>query len=96
MAPNLTSLGFAEEKLDFNEDLEYRLSHAMNAVDRVRMIVDHFGAEAVTVLTSFGVQSGIMLSLGTWSQFIIISGADCNTSSKLITSLSYVYFQCTL
>ncbi len=56
-----------EEKEDIiNDDrtyLEYQLSTA-NALDRVSMVVDHFGAEHVTLLTSFGVQSGIMLSLG--------------------------------
>lgn len=33
-----------DEKLDFVEDLEYQLSNAVSAVDRVGMIVDHFGA----------------------------------------------------
>lgn len=56
-------LDFCEEKKDENdEDLEYQLSVA-NAVDRVRMIVDNFGDDSVTVLTSFGVQSGVMLAL---------------------------------
>lgn len=60
MAVNYDAL---EEKIDSNEDLEYLISNALSAVDRVRMIVDRFGADSVTVLTSFGVQSGIMLSL---------------------------------
>jgi len=54
---------FYEEKKDDNvEDLEYQLSLS-RAVDRVKIMVDHFGADSVTVLTSFGVQSGIMLAL---------------------------------
>lgn len=53
---------FWEEKKDGNDDLEYQLSSAC-AVDRVRMIINHFGADSVTLLTSFGVQSGAMLAL---------------------------------
>eukprot|EP00584_Thalassiosira_punctigera_P003461 CAMPEP_0172528510 /NCGR_PEP_ID=MMETSP1067-20121228/2882_1 /TAXON_ID=265564 ORGANISM="Thalassiosira punctigera, Strain Tpunct2005C2" /NCGR_SAMPLE_ID=MMETSP1067 /ASSEMBLY_ACC=CAM_ASM_000444 /LENGTH=338 /DNA_ID=CAMNT_0013312431 /DNA_START=325 /DNA_END=1341 /DNA_ORIENTATION=+ len=60
MAPFYDSL---EEKLDSNLELEYLLSTTKSAVDRIRLVVDHFGHESVTVLTSFGVQSGIMLSL---------------------------------
>ena len=55
---------FCEEKIDPNEDLEYLLSNATSGVGRVRLLVDQFGADSVTVLTSFGVQSGIMLSIG--------------------------------
>lgn len=72
MAPNVTiasSYSFLEEekKVDWEDDiiaddLEYRL-RAASAVDRVRMVVDRFGSDAVTVLTSFGVQSGVMLAL---------------------------------
>lgn len=51
-----------ENKEDTDEFLEYQLSIA-SACDRVRMIVDQFGADSVTLLTSFGVQSGIMLSI---------------------------------
>ena len=52
-----------EEKADDNYDFEYELSEA-SAVDRVQKIVNAFGSESVTVLTSFGVQSGVMLALG--------------------------------
>ena len=65
MAPNIICTW--EEKEDvINDDralLEYQLSIA-NALQRVSMVVDHFGPEHVTLLTSFGVQSGVMLSLG--------------------------------
>lgn len=53
---------FSEEKKDESDEfLEYELSIA-SACDRVRMLVDQFGADSVTLLTSFGVQSGVMLS----------------------------------
>ena len=55
------------EEKNPNPNLERQLL-ASSAVDRVRMIVDHFGAGSVTVLTSFGVQSGIMLSLGMYAR----------------------------
>ena len=44
-------------------DLEDELS-LTSAAERVKMIVEHFGIDYVTLLTSFGVQSGVMLSLG--------------------------------
>ena len=50
-----------EEKVD--GDLEYELS-LTSAAERVKMVVEHFGMNSVTLLTSFGVQSGVMLSLG--------------------------------
>jgi phosphoadenosine phosphosulfate reductase len=66
MAPNPSvdvSL-LQDEKEDdyYNWDFDYELS-GLNAVNRIRKIVDKFGTESVTVLTSFGVQSGVMLSL---------------------------------
>jgi len=64
MTNNIGLLEFCEETKDENdEDLKNQLSVA-NAVDRVRIIVDNFGDDSVTVLTSFGVQSGVMLALG--------------------------------
>lgn len=47
-----------DDVLDFEDHLSY-----MNLIDRVRTIVNHFGADSVTLLTSFGVQSGVMLAL---------------------------------
>ena len=44
-----------------NNNYEQKLSNS-TAVDRVRMITEQYGPEAVTVLTSFGVQSGVMLA----------------------------------
>ena len=56
---------YYEEKTDDfdHNELEWKLATA-SAVDRVRMVIDHFGSESVTLLTSFGVQSGVMLALG--------------------------------
>lgn len=56
---------YYEEKTDdfYHNELEWKLATA-SAVDRVRMVIDHFGTESVTLLTSFGVQSGVMLALG--------------------------------
>ena len=46
-----------------NNIYEEKLSNS-TAVDRVRMIADRYGgSDSVTVLTSFGVQSGVMLAL---------------------------------
>ena len=57
---------FSEEKKDDSDEfLEYQLSIA-SAYDRVRIIVDQYGTDSVTLLTSFGVQSGVMLSIGTF------------------------------
>lgn len=54
---------FSEEKKDDSDEfLEYQLSIA-SAYDRVRIIVDQYGTDSVTLLTSFGVQSGVMLSI---------------------------------
>lgn len=52
-----------EDKVDDKYDFEYELIDS-GAADRVRKIVDNFGSQSVTVLTSFGVQSGVMLALG--------------------------------
>ena len=58
------SFNFIEEKKDdTNEILDWQLSGA-SAVDRVRMIIDHIGADSVVLLTSFGVQSGVLLTIG--------------------------------
>lgn len=46
------------------DDFEERLADAGDAVDRIKLVVDHFGGpDAVTLMTSFGVQSGVMLGL---------------------------------
>jgi len=47
-----------------NNNYEQKLANS-TAVDRVRMITDRYdgGSDSVTVLTSFGVQSGVMLAL---------------------------------
>lgn len=50
------------DDVDGSLEFESELS-AASAIDRVRMIIDEFGADSVTLLTSFGVQSGVMLSL---------------------------------
>ena len=61
---------YYEEKTDDlgYTELEWKLATA-SAVDRVRIVIDHFGSESVTLLTSFGVQSGVMLALGMYPVF---------------------------
>ena len=61
MTHSIGPLKFWEEKkADNNENLEYQVSVA-NTVDWVRMIIYNFGGDSVTVLTCFGVPSGVML-----------------------------------
>ena len=57
------TFGNCDESKEDSVDLEYQLA-ASSAVDRVEMVVDIFGVDSVTLLTSFGVQSGVMLALG--------------------------------
>ena len=58
-----------EKKVDEDDLLECQLSTSA-ALDRVEIIFDHFGSDSVTLLTSFGVQSGVMLALGRWARRI--------------------------
>ena len=62
---------YYKEKTDGfdHSELEWKLATA-SAVDRVRMVIDHFGTESVTLLTSFGVQSGVMLALGMYIKYV--------------------------
>ena len=71
MAPNLAfGSSFIEEKKDDDNDTaaDESFLECASAVDRVRMTVDRFGSDSVVLLTSFGVQSGVMLSIGTCFQ----------------------------
>jgi len=66
MAPNLAfGSSFIEEKKDDDNDTtaDESFLECASAVDRVRMTVDRFGSDSVVLLTSFGVQSGVMLSI---------------------------------
>ena len=62
---------YYEEKTDDfdHSELEWKLATA-SAVDRVRMVIDHFATESVTLFTSFGVQSGVMLGLGMYIKYV--------------------------
>jgi len=62
MAPEYVEVWEEKKDGNGNDELEYQLS-VSTAVDRVKTIINHYGVESVTLLTSFGVQSGAMLAL---------------------------------